>query len=141
MRMVFINLPVADVQASAAFFTGLGFGLNPQFSDDTTTCVVLEENIIVLLHAPAKWKEFLHSEPAPEGTTEVMHALSATSREECDDLRARALAHGGSEYAPAMDFGWMYGTSFRDPDGHVWEVSWMDVEAAAQADGAGSATA
>ena len=141
MRMVFINLPVADVQASAAFFTGLGFGLDPRFSDDTTTCVVLEENIIALLHAPAKWKEFLHSDPAPEGTIEVMHALSAARREERDDLNARALAHGGSEYGPSMDFGWVYGTSFRDPDGHVWEVSWMDVEAAAQAAGSGSGTA
>ena len=125
-RMVFINTEVADLEVSKAFFTGLGFPLNPQFQDETTACVVLEENIVVLVHTHEKWAQFLHSEQAPAGTTEFVHALSAASREECDDLRARALAHGGSEYGPAMDYGFMYGTSFRDPDAHVWEVSWMD---------------
>ncbi|WP_432535877.1 VOC family protein [Kineococcus arenarius] len=138
MRMIFVNLPVSDLEASRTFFTSLGFSLNPEFSDEGTTCVVVEENVIVLLHGPDKWKGFLHSQPAAPGTTEVMLALSASSREECDDLRAGALAHGGSEYAPAMDFGWMYGVSFRDPDGHVWEVNWMDVEAARQAGGVGA---
>ncbi len=125
-RMIFVNLPVADKERSKGFFTGLGFALNPDFEDEGTACVVLEENIVVLVHAPEKWARFLHSEAAPAGTTEVMLALSAGSREECDDLRARALAGGGAEYAPAMDLGFMYGTSFRDPDGHVWEASWMD---------------
>ncbi|NAZ85682.1 VOC family protein [Kineococcus indalonis] len=138
MRMIFINLPVSDLGASEKFFTSLGFAKNPDFSDDGTTCVTVEENVIALLHSPEKWKGFLHSEPAAPGTTEVMLALSASSREECDDLRERALANGGSEYAPAMDFGWMYGVSFRDPDGHVWELSWMDLEAAAQAGGPGA---
>ncbi|GAB3216306.1 VOC family protein [Kineococcus gypseus] len=135
MRMIFVNLPVTDLQASEGFFTSLGFTKNPEFSDEGTTCVVIEENVIAMLHAPEKWKGFLRSEPAQPGTTEVMIALSASSREECDDLRAKALANGGSEYAPATDFGWMYGVSFRDPDGHVWELSWMDLEAARQAGG------
>ena len=125
-RMVFINLPVDDVEVSGQFFTALGFPLNPQFSDETTRCVVIEDNIIALLHAPQKWAQFLQGEAAPRGATEVMIALSAADRAECDDLKATALANGGAEYAPTMDLGFMYGTSFRDPDGHCWEVSWMD---------------
>ena len=135
MRMAFLNLPVADKEVSKTFFAALGFQHNPQFEDDTTACIVIEENIFVLVHEPEKWKQFLHSEPAPQGTNEFMVALSASSREECDQLKAGALAHGGAEYGPTQDHGWMYGTSFRDPDGHVWEASWMDVEAAAQAGG------
>ncbi|WP_218885476.1 VOC family protein [Kineococcus aurantiacus] len=135
--MVFINLPVADKEVSKTFFTALGFTLNPQFEDETTACVVVEENIVVLVHEPSKWQQFLHSQAAPKGTNEVMVALSCADRAECDALKAAALAHGGGEYAPTMDLGWMYGTSFLDPDGHVWETSWMDVEAAAAAGGIG----
>jgi len=135
MRMAFINLPVADKEVTKSFFTALGFSLNPQFEDDTTACIVIEENIIVLVHEPEKWAQFLHSDPAPKGTNEFMLALSASSREECDKLKADALANGGAEYGPTQDFGWMYGISFLDPDGHVWEASWMDVEAAAEAGG------
>jgi predicted lactoylglutathione lyase len=133
--MVFVNLPVADKEVSKAFFTALGFSLNPQFEDETTACVVVEENIIVLVHEPVKWKQFLLTEAAPSGSNEVMVALSCADRAECDDLKAKALANGGAEYAPTMDFGWMYGTSFLDPDGHIWETSWMDVAAAAEAGG------
>ena len=133
MRMAFINLPVADKEVAKTFFTALGFSLNPQFEDETTACVLIEENIVVLVHEPAKWKQFLRSEPAPKGTNEVVIALSAAGREECDELKAKALANGGAEYAPTQDHGWMYGVSFLDPDGHVWEASWMDLEAAAQA--------
>ncbi len=135
MRMAFINLPVADKEVSKTFFTALGFSVNPQFEDETTACVVLEENIIVLVHEPEKWKQFLHTDAAPKGSNEVMVALSCADRAECDDLKAKALANGGAEYAPTMDFGWMYGTSFLDPDGHIWETSWMDVAAAAEAGG------
>jgi predicted lactoylglutathione lyase len=135
VRMAFLNVPVASKEASKAFFSALGFTSNPQFESDDTACIVIEENIFVLVHEPGRWKDFLHSESAPAGTTEYMLALSADSRAECDDLKAKALANGGAEYGPAQDFGFMYGTSFRDPDGHVWEVSWMDLEAAAQAGG------
>jgi uncharacterized protein len=135
VRMAFVNLPVADKEASKAFFAALGFRANPQFESASTACVVIEENVFVLVHEPERWREFLRTEPAPKGTNEVMIALSAASREECDELRAAALAHGGAEYAPVQDFGWMYGTSFLDPDGHVWEVSWMDVQAAVAAGG------
>jgi predicted lactoylglutathione lyase len=135
MRMAFVNLPVADKEVTKAFFAALGFSANPQFESDTTACIVIEENIFVLVHEPERWKEFLHSDPSPKGTNEFMLALSASSREECDELKANALANGGAEYAPSMDFGWMYGISFLDPDGHIWEASWMDVEAAAQSGG------
>lgn len=135
MRMAFINVPVADKEASKSFYSALGFTPNPQFESDTTACIVVEENIFVLVHEPTRWRDFLHSEPAPAGTTAFMVALSAGSREECDDLKAKALANGGSPYGPAQDLGFMYGTSFCDPDGHVWEVTWMDVPAAAEAGG------
>lgn len=133
MRMAFLNVPVASKEASKAFFSALGFAPNPQFESDDTACIVIEENIFVLVHEPSRWKDFLHSKSAPAGTTEYMLALSADSRQECDDLVAKALANGGSVYGPATDLGFMYGTSFRDPDGHVWEVSWMDLAAAAEA--------
>lgn len=135
MRMAFINVPVADKEASKSFYSALGFTPNPQFESDTTACIVVEENIFVLVHEPERWKKFLHSEAAPAGTTAFMVALSADSRDECDTLRAKALANGGSEYGPAQDHGLMYGTSFRDPDGLVWEVTWMDLAAAAEAGG------
>nr|WP_299037756.1 VOC family protein [uncultured Pseudokineococcus sp.] len=133
--MAFINVPVADKEVSKSFYSALGFTPNPQFESDTTACIVVEENIFVLVHEPTRWREFLHSEAAPAGTTAFMVALSAGSRQECDALRAKALAHGGSPYGPAQDLGFMYGTSFRDPDGHVWEVTWMDVPAAAESGG------
>ncbi|MFB9378261.1 VOC family protein [Kineococcus gynurae] len=125
-RMIFVNLPVADKERSKAFFTALGFALNPGFEDEGTACVVLEENIVVLVHTPEKWQQFLKGEPAPSGTVEVMLALSAESKDEAVQLKERALAAGGSAFADDMDFGYMYGTSWRDPDGHVWEASWMD---------------
>ena len=125
-RMIYINLPVADLQKSKDFFTALGFTLNPQFSDEQTACVVIDENIVAMVMTEERFAGFLHSPRAASGSTEVLLALSASSREECDDLKGKALANGGSEYGPAVDQGFMYGTSFRDPDGHVWEVTWMD---------------
>lgn len=130
MRMVFLNLPIADVAASERFFTALGFSVNPEFKDETTTCIVVEENIIVLLHLPAKWERFLHSQPSPAGTNEVMIALSGESKEAVLELKEKALAHGGAAYGEDQDYGSMYGVSFLDPDGHVWECTWMDLEAA-----------
>ena len=130
MRMVFLNLPIADVAASESFFTALGFSVDPEFKDETTTCIVVEEHIVVLLHLPEKWAGFLHSPPAPAGTTEVLIALSGDSKEAVLELKEKVLAHGGSPYGDDQDFGFMYGVSFRDPDGHVWECTWMDLEAA-----------
>lgn len=129
MRLIFVNLPVRDLAASRAFYAGLGFGFNEQFSDERTTSVVVSDDIVVMLLTRDRFAEFL-----PEGaevgdpakTTTVLNALSAESRQEADDLLARALASGGKAWRPAQDHGFMYGVSFTDPDGHVWEVVWMD---------------
>ena len=127
MRSIFVNLPVTDLARARAFYAGLGFGFNEQFSDERTASVVIEENIVVMLLTRDRFAEFL---PGPIGdpaqATSVMNALSASSRAEVDDLLARALASGGKPWQPAQDHGFMYGTSFTDPDGNVWEAMWMD---------------
>ncbi|WP_433798850.1 VOC family protein [Actinomycetospora sp. CA-084318] len=123
MRSIFVNLPVEDVAVSRAFFTALGCSINEQFSDENTACVVIAENIVAMVMTPTRFADFVEGEIADaHKTTEVLIALSADSREEVDRMRATALAHGGSEWKPNQDHGFMYGASFADPDGHVWEV-------------------
>ncbi len=132
-RMIFVNLPVADLERSKAFFSALGFGFDPRFSDESATALVIEEGSIhAMLMTRERFAGFL-AEGAQVAdatqTTEVLLALSAESREEVDRLAEAALGAGGSAWKEPMDMGAMYGRSFRDPDGHVWEVMWMDVEA------------
>ncbi|OOG74068.1 glyoxalase [Sinorhizobium sp. A49] len=133
MRMIFVNLPVKDLKASRAFFGALGFTFNEQFSDDTAACTVISDNIFVMLLTEPKFRGFITGEisDASKGT-EVITALSASSRTECDDMLAKALAAGAKPWKPAIDYGFMYGISFQDFDGHVWEFMWMDMEAAQQ---------
>ena len=127
MRSIFVNLPVADVATSRAFFGALGFSFNEQFSDESTACLVIEQNIFAMLMTPARFGDFVIGEVAdPQKTTEVLVALSAESRDEVDRLKATALANGGAEWKANQDHGFMYGCSFADPDGHVWEAVWMD---------------
>ena len=128
MRMIFVNLPVRDVSASRAFFASLGFGFNEQFSDDTTACLVVEENICAMLLEHSRFADFVNGEIADAfRTTEVLLALSADSRQEVDDLLAKALDAGAKPWKPVMDMGPMYGASFQDLDGHVWELVHMDL--------------
>lgn len=132
MRMIFVNLPVKNLEASKRFFLSLGFTQNPQFSSDDTACIVIEENIIVMLLEHGRFKDFITGEIADTSKgKEALICLSATSREEVDGFLAKALATGGSAWMPAQDHGFMYGVSFQDPDGHVWEVMWMDPAAVA----------
>ncbi|RBY79738.1 VOC family protein [Blastococcus sp. TF02A-26] len=127
MRMVFLNLPVSDLAASRAFYAGLGFSFDEQFSDEQTTSVVIDENIVVMLLTHERFADFVTGPIGdPASATTQLTALSAGSREEVDELLARALASGGKPWKPAQDHGFMYGVSFADPDGHVWEVVWMD---------------
>ncbi len=133
MRMIFVNLPVADLDRSKAFFEALGFSINPQFSDETAACVVVSDVIHVMLLTHDKFRQFINGDIADAfKATEVLTCLSADSRAEVDALLANALANGGSEWKPVMDMGPMYGASFQDPDGHVWEVMFMDMAAMAQ---------
>ncbi len=127
MRMIFVNLPVKSVAASRAFFGALGFTFNAQFSDETTASMVVEENIVVMLLEHAKFQGFITGEIAdPAKGKEVLVCLSAASRAEVEATKAKALAAGAKPWMPPQDHGFMYGDSFLDLDGHVWEIVWMD---------------
>lgn len=133
-RMLFVNLPVSDLAASTAFFRGLGFTFNPAFTDDDATCMVISEQACVMLLRRDFFESFHRRGTAQPGDPlEVMTAVSASSREDVDDLCDRALATGATRASDPDDQGFMYGRSFVDPDGHVWEVIWMDPEAAGAA--------
>jgi predicted lactoylglutathione lyase len=132
MRWIFVNLPVRDLDVAKDFYAALGFVNNPQFTDHTAAAMVIEENICVMLLTEAKFRDFITGEIADPSTTEVLNCLSTESREEVDELLAKALAAGGKPWQPTMDAGPMYGASFADPDGHVWEVMHMDPAAIQQ---------
>ncbi|MBU8537814.1 VOC family protein [Falsiroseomonas tokyonensis] len=137
-RMIFINLPITDLERAIAFYEAIGAQRNPQFSDATAACMVLSETIHVMLLTHAKFAQFT-SKPIVDARSacEVMLCLSAESRAEVEDLLQRATRAGGAkDPTPVQDHGFMYGRSFADPDGHIWEVMWMDLEAAKQAMGA-----
>jgi predicted lactoylglutathione lyase len=129
-RMIFVNLPVNDLADSKAFYTGLGFSINEQFSDDQAACIVVSETIYVMLLVEDRFKDFINGEISDaHQSSEVLLCLSAESRSEVDQLVAAALAHGGKPWKPVLEQGPMYGHSFEDPDGHVWEVLHMDMSA------------
>jgi predicted lactoylglutathione lyase len=133
-RMLFVNLPVSDLAAATAFFRGLGFAFNPAFTDDNATCMVISEQACVMLLRRDFFESFHRRGTAQPGDPlEVMTAVSAASREDVDELCDRALSTGASPASDPDDQGFMYGRSFVDPDGHVWEVIWMDPEAAGAA--------
>ncbi|CAM5564287.1 VOC family protein [Streptomyces atroolivaceus] len=126
-QMIFVNLPVKDLGTTKDFFAKLGFGFNPQFSDDSTACLVISDTIFAMLISEPRFKDFTKKEIADASrTTEVLLALSAESREKVDEMAEAALANGGSPANETQDMGFMYGRSFQDPDGHIWEVVWMD---------------
>lgn len=127
---IFVNLPVKDLQKSIAFFTRLGFEFNPQFTDETATCMIVSDQSFVMLLTEPKFKDFT---PKPicdaRKSTEVLVALSADSREQVDTMIGAALAAGGTTYAEPRDYGFMYQHGFQDLDGHIWEVFQMDPSA------------
>ncbi|MBO1751192.1 glyoxalase [Actinotalea sp. BY-33] len=126
-RMIFVNLPVKDVGTSRSFYTGLGFGVNEDFSDDRCACVVVSESIYVMLLDRGRFADFVDGEigDATQATS-VINCLSASSRAEVDELVLAAVAHGGAEGRQTEE-GPMYGRSFADPDGHAWEVVFMEM--------------
>ena len=127
-RMIFVNLPVADVKRSTAFYEAVGATKNPQFSDDSTSCMVISDTIFVMIMTHEKFRQFSPKAiPNAHETAQVLLALSAASREAVDDMTAKAGAQGVKlDPCPQQDYGFMYGRSFEDPDGHIWEVMWMD---------------
>lgn len=126
-RKIFVNLAVADLKRSVAFFTELGFEFNPQFTDDNATCMIIGDDAFVMLLVRPFFQTFTKKAIADTtASTETLVALSCESREEVDSLVARALANGGSHAMDKQDHGFMYAGSFYDPDGHHWELAWMD---------------
>jgi uncharacterized protein len=126
-RMIFVNLPVKSVDASRTFFAKLGFDFNPQFSDEHVACMVVADNIFVMLLEEVRFRDFVNGEIADaHTTTEVLTCLSASSREEIDQTVRTAIEAGGRPWKQPMNEGAMYGGSFQDLDGHVWELIHMD---------------
>ncbi|MGJ7440383.1 VOC family protein [Aquipuribacter sp. MA13-6] len=125
-RTIFVNLPVADLRRAVDFYVALGFATNPDFSDDTAACVVVDDNIFVMLLTEPTFKGYITGDVAPPGTTEVLTCISTGSKAEVDGMLARALAAGGTPWLPSVDAGAMYYSTFADPDGHVWEVMFME---------------
>ena len=126
-RMIFVNLPVKSVGESRTFFGKLGFDFNPQFSDEHVACMVVDDNIFVMLLEEARFKDFINGDIADaHRTTEVLTCLSATSREEIDRTVRTAIEAGGKPWKEPMDEGPMYGGSFQDLDDHVWELIFME---------------
>jgi predicted lactoylglutathione lyase len=126
-QMIFVNLPVADVDTSKKFFTELGYTINPQFTTDDCACVVISDTIIAMMLSKQRYADFTKKQVADSTkTSEVLLCLSAESREKVDELVDSAIAAGGTATGETQDHGFMYGRAFDDPDGHTWEVMWMD---------------
>jgi predicted lactoylglutathione lyase len=126
-RKIFVNLPVRDLKRSVEFFTRLGFTFNPQFTDESATCMIVSEEAFVMLLVEPRFRDFTDRQICDTATrTEGIFALSAESRAEVDEMVDAALAGGGSVAKPPQDLGFMYLRSFYDLDGHHWEVTHMD---------------
>ena len=132
--MIFVSLPVTDLQTSIAFYKALGFQQNPQFSDATSACMVWSEAIYAMLLTHAKWRTFTERPLPPPGTSAVMLSLAMDSRAAVDSMNRAAAAHGGqADVNPVQDLGFMYSRDLADPDGHLWGAFWMDPAAIAPA--------
>lgn len=124
---IFVNLPVKDLSKTIKFFTKLGFKFNPQFTDKNATCMIIGENIFAMLLVEKFFKTFTKKKIADTmKTTEIINALAVDSRKKVNDMVNNALKAGGKEPRKPQDHGWMYGRSFQDLDGHLWEVFHMD---------------
>ncbi|WP_026359642.1 VOC family protein [Sphingomonas sp. PR090111-T3T-6A] len=131
-RLIFINLPVSDLGRSKAFYEAVGATNNPGFTDETAACMVLSETIHVMLLTHDKWRQFT-DRPIVDAhrQAQVLLCVSQDSREAVSAAVDKAVAAGGkADPTPTQDYGFMFGRSFEDPDGHIWEVMWMDPNAA-----------
>jgi predicted lactoylglutathione lyase len=127
---IFVNLPVKDLNKTVEFFTKLGFTFNPQFTDENATCMIVGKDIFVMLLVEKFFKTFTKKEISDTTkNTEAIVALSAQSREEVDQMMEKVLDAGGREARDPQDHGWMYGRSFEDINGHLWEIFYMDESA------------
>jgi predicted lactoylglutathione lyase len=127
-RQIFVNLPVKDLERTKSFFSQLGFSFNPQFTDEKAACMVIAQDSIYAMLLTEPFFQGFTKKPVADATksTEVIVALDCASRAEVDDMVRKALAAGGRAPNAPQDHGFMYQHGFEDPDGHVWEVFWMD---------------
>src|SRR5688500_6518076 len=126
-QMIFVNLAVSDLDASKKFFTELGYEINKLFSDEHCASVVISDTIVAMIMDKQRYADITKKEIADSTkTSDVLLCLSAESREKVDELVEKALAAGGSPAGETQDHGFMYGRAFDDPDGHTWEIMWMD---------------
>jgi uncharacterized protein len=134
-KLIFVNLPVTDLARATAFYQAVGAEKNEQFCDATASCMVFSETIHAMLLTHDKFRQFTPKKIADaKSSSEVLICISAESRDAVDDMVRKAEgAGGGVDPCPKQDYGFMYGRSFEDPDGHIWEVMWMDVAAASAA--------
>ena len=141
-RMIFVNLPVSDLKQSRAFLEALGAINEPRFTDETAACMPVGEHAFVMLLSRERFAEFSKL-PIADSTTHALalYSFSVSSRDEVDSVGAAALAAGGTEADGAEDYGFMYSRSFFDPDGHGWQVMWMDPAAVEQGPEAFAASA
>lgn len=132
---IFVNLPVKDLQHSIDFFTQLGFQFNSQFTDETATCMIVSENIFVMLLTHEKFQTFTPNAICDATqSTEVLTCLSVERREKVDEMVRNAIAAGGKTYNEPQDHGFMYAHGFQDLDGHIWELVYMEPGATDQAE-------
>jgi predicted lactoylglutathione lyase len=132
-KQIFVNLPVKDLKKSIEFFTKLGFTFNPQFTDENATCMIVGDNIFVMLLVEKFFQTFTKKEITDaKKSTEVIICIDGDSRDAVDDFVNKAVDAGGSIYADPQDYGWMYNRSFADLDGHQWEIAYMDASAIPQ---------
>jgi predicted lactoylglutathione lyase len=125
-RQIFVNLPVKDLTRSVAFFTALGFSFDPRFTNDSATCMIVGENIFVMLLIEPFFQGFIKKDICDaRKSTEVLVCLSCESRTEVDELVAKAVAAGGTLPRAPEDHGFMYSHAFEDLDGHIWELVYM----------------
>ena len=130
-RKIFVNLAVKDLDKSVQFLTKLGFSFDPRFTDEQATCMIVSDEAFVMLLVESRFKDFTKKELAdPRTHTEAILAVSAESRAQVDELADKALEAGGSPANDPTEMGFMYGRSFQDLDGHLWELMWMDPSAA-----------
>ncbi len=124
---IFVNLPVKDLNRTVSFFTKLGFTFNPQFTDENATCMIIGENIFVMLLVEKFFKTFTKKEISDAtNSTEVILAISTESRQRVDEMVSIAIEAGGTAPNDVQDHGWMYAHGFEDLDGHLWEVMYAD---------------
>ena len=126
VNSLFVNLPIANLKKSVEFFTELGFTFNPQFTDETSTCMIISDNIFVMLLEHAKFEGFIDKKIAPRDTAEAILALSCDSQEEVRTLTEKAFAMGARRLNDPEDMGFMFSWGFEDLDGHLWDVFWMN---------------